>query len=100
MLEAVNVTKRHAATVALAGVSVRVGPGESVALVGESGSGKTTLLRTFNRMVEPDSGTVRVRGQDVAAADPIQLRRSIGQQRPKKMGFQRTVPATCPASPP
>ena len=78
MLEAVNVTKRHAATVALAEVSLRVGPGESVALVGESGSGKTTLLRTFNRMVEPDSGTVRVRGQDVGAADPIQLRRSIG----------------------
>jgi len=78
MLQAIDVTKRHGPTVALAGVSLNVGAGESVSLVGESGSGKTTLLRTFNRMIEPDSGSVRVRGQDVATLDAVQLRRSIG----------------------
>lgn len=65
-------------TTALAGVSFAVQPGETVALVGESGSGKTTLLRTFNRMVEPSSGAVRVRGRWVADLDPIALRRRIG----------------------
>ncbi len=65
-------------TAALAGVSLTVAPGETVALVGESGSGKTTLLRMFNRLAEPTAGTVRVEGLSVAEADPIALRRRIG----------------------
>jgi osmoprotectant transport system ATP-binding protein len=49
-----------------------------VALVGESGSGKTTLLRCFNRMTEPDGGTVRVAGTDVRGVDAVELRRRVG----------------------
>jgi osmoprotectant transport system ATP-binding protein len=49
-----------------------------VALVGESGSGKSTLLRCFNRLVDPDSGAIRVGGEDVRAVDPVALRRRIG----------------------
>ena len=63
---------------ALDDVSLTVAVGESVALVGESGSGKTTLLRCFNRLVDPDSGMIRVAGNDVAAGDPVRLRRHIG----------------------
>jgi osmoprotectant transport system ATP-binding protein len=55
-----------------------VHPGETVALVGESGSGKTTLLRTFNRMIEPSAGAVRIEGKPAADLDPIALRRRIG----------------------
>ncbi len=77
-LEAHNVHHRYGPAVALDGVSVRVPAGALVALVGESGSGKTTLLRTFNRLVEPASGTVSVGGEDVRHADPITLRRRIG----------------------
>jgi osmoprotectant transport system ATP-binding protein len=78
-LEAAEVTKTFPdGTTALAGVSVTVAPGETVALVGESGSGKTTLLRMFNRMAEPTAGTVRVEGRSVAEVDPIALRRHIG----------------------
>ena len=77
-LQAEAVVKRYGDVVALDGVSVTVGPGETLALVGESGSGKTTLLRCFNRMVEPDSGVIRVDGRDVREGDPITLRRSIG----------------------
>lgn len=78
-LEAASVTKTYAdGTTALAGVSVTVTPGETVALVGESGSGKTTLLRMFNRMAEPTAGTVCVEGRSVADVDPIALRRHIG----------------------
>jgi osmoprotectant transport system ATP-binding protein len=65
-------------TRALAGVSLEVRAGETLALVGESGSGKTTLLRLFNRMVEPTSGQVRVAGRPAADLDPIVLRRGIG----------------------
>ena len=79
ILEAVDVAKIYGdGTHALAGVTLAVHPGETVALVGESGSGKTTLLRTFNRMVEPSAGTVRVEGRPVSEADPITLRRHIG----------------------
>ncbi|HEX8271638.1 MAG TPA: ATP-binding cassette domain-containing protein [Longimicrobiaceae bacterium] len=77
-LLAEGVVKRYGAVAALDGVSLRVAPGECVALVGESGSGKSTLLRCFNRMVEPDGGTVRVQGVDARSLDPVELRRRVG----------------------
>jgi osmoprotectant transport system ATP-binding protein len=78
MLEARHVTKSYGPVAALAGVSLAVPRGSCTALVGESGSGKTTLLRSFNRMVAPDAGSLIVNGSDVAALDPVHLRRSIG----------------------
>jgi osmoprotectant transport system ATP-binding protein len=63
---------------ALDTVSFTAPEGSCTALVGESGSGKTTLLRSFNRMVDPDTGSVLVSGRDVAGLDPVALRRSIG----------------------
>jgi osmoprotectant transport system ATP-binding protein len=81
-LEAINVSKTYpgvsGGTAALDGVSLSVAPGETIALVGESGCGKTTLLRTFNRLVDPSAGVVRVEGRPVAETDPIALRRRIG----------------------
>jgi len=64
--------------VALDDVDLVVREGECVALVGESGSGKTTLLRTFNRMVVPDRGEVRVGGRSTREWDPVTLRRHTG----------------------
>lgn len=59
-------------------VSLDVAEGEFLAIVGGSGSGKTTLLRLANRLIDADSGTVRVEGEDVQTIDPIELRRHIG----------------------
>jgi osmoprotectant transport system ATP-binding protein len=73
-----NVSKSYGAVNALAGVTLSVKGGECLALVGESGSGKTTLLRCINRLVEPDSGVVRIDGRDAGSLDVIELRRSIG----------------------
>ncbi|WP_270939253.1 ATP-binding cassette domain-containing protein, partial [Falsiroseomonas oryzae] len=73
-----DVVVRFGPLVAVAGVTLEVRPGELCALVGPSGSGKTTLMRLVNRLVEPASGTVRVRGEDVMRQDAPALRRSIG----------------------
>jgi osmoprotectant transport system ATP-binding protein len=59
-------------------VSLDVAEGEFLAIVGDSGSGKTTLLRLANRLIDADSGSIRVEGEDVRAVDPVALRRRIG----------------------
>src|SRR3954470_14669318 len=59
-------------------VSLDVAEGEFLAIVGGSGSGKTTLLRLANRLIEADSGTITVEGEDVHNVDPVALRRRIG----------------------
>ncbi|WP_460490639.1 ABC transporter ATP-binding protein, partial [Corynebacterium nasicanis] len=80
MIEFDRVTRTYpgSAHPAVEGFSHRVEPGSTTVFVGPSGCGKTTLLRMVNRMVPVDSGTVRVRGEDVASVDPVRLRRSIG----------------------
>ena len=58
--------------------SLTIEQGSTTVFLGTSGCGKTTLMRMVNAMVTPTSGTVFVRDQDVAGADPVRLRRSIG----------------------
>lgn len=77
-LAAHAVTKRYGDVTVLDHVSLEVTRGQCVAVVGESGSGKTTLLRTFNRLVEPNEGTVEVSGRAVSQLDPVALRRELG----------------------
>jgi len=77
-IELSGVGKRYGAHAALADVSLSVEAGQFTALVGGSGSGKTTLLKTINRLVAPDTGTVRVLGEDVSGLEPPALRRRIG----------------------
>src|SRR5436189_2100186 len=62
----------------LNGFTLAVAQGEVLALVGRSGAGKTTLLKLGNRLLGPDSGTVRVEGRDTREWEPIRLRRRIG----------------------
>lgn len=79
--------------VAVDGVSLSLGAGETFALVGESGSGKTTLGRLALRLIAPDSGSVRVRGQDLAALAPRGLR---ALRRHMQMVFQDPVSSLDP----
>ncbi len=63
--------------VAVDGVSLRVGIGETLGVVGESGSGKTTLGRTLTRLIDPDEGEIFLAGRpitDVKGAELRQLR--------------------------
>src|SRR6202050_225878 len=64
--------------VAVSDVPLEVAEGEFLAIVGGSGSGKTTLLRLANRLIDADSGSITVEGEDVRAVDPVSLRRRIG----------------------
>lgn len=62
---------------ALHGLTLRVAPGETVAVVGPSGAGKSTLFQLALRFYDPQAGTVSFDGVDVRDADPADLRQHI-----------------------
>jgi phospholipid/cholesterol/gamma-HCH transport system ATP-binding protein len=66
----------------LNGISLTVKRGETLAVLGRSGTGKSVLLRLVIGLEKPDSGSVRIHGQDIAGLALDQL----GEIR-KKMGF-------------
>ncbi|MFD4410790.1 MULTISPECIES: ABC transporter ATP-binding protein [unclassified Streptomyces] len=79
MIRFENVTKRYAdGTTAVDDLSFEVAEGELVTLVGPSGCGKTTTMKMVNRLIEPSSGRILLDGDDIAAIDPVRLRRRIG----------------------
>jgi ABC-type multidrug transport system fused ATPase/permease subunit len=62
---------------ALKGVTMRVAPGECVALVGASGAGKSTIARLLLRFGDPDSGAVRLDGHDLRDLELASLRHAV-----------------------
>ncbi len=64
-----HVSKRFGRVVAVSEASLRLEPGEFVALNGPSGCGKSTLLNMIGSLALPDSGTISVDGQSIASVD-------------------------------
>jgi ATP-binding cassette subfamily B protein len=62
---------------ALDDFSLKVSPGETVAVVGPSGAGKSTLFQLAERFYDPENGTVRIDGVSLTSADPAEFRRRI-----------------------
>jgi osmoprotectant transport system ATP-binding protein len=77
-IEQASKSYRGGQAFALREVTASVEAGSFVALIGDSGSGKTTLLKTINRLVDLDSGVVRVAGEVVGGVAAHELRRRMG----------------------
>ncbi|MFC2991353.1 ABC transporter ATP-binding protein [Halomonas tibetensis] len=76
--ENVGFTYPGAENPALAGISLHLSPGESLALVGANGSGKTTLIKLLTRLYEPSEGRILLDGSDLREWDVRALRRRVG----------------------
>ena len=66
-IELDNLQRRYGERVALAGVSVRVEEGQTLAVLGGNGAGKTTLLRVLAGLLRPHGGIARVLGAELPA---------------------------------
>jgi general nucleoside transport system ATP-binding protein len=71
LLQMSQITKIYGTTTANSNVDFSLREGEIHALVGENGAGKTTLMRMLYGMEQPTSGSIRLRGQHVSFASPI-----------------------------
>lgn len=73
-----RVSKRYGDRTALHPTDLSVDGGEVVSLIGPSGCGKSTLLRLMLGLIEADSGTIQVLGENLTAASAQSIRRRVG----------------------
>jgi ATP-binding cassette subfamily B protein len=73
------------------GFSLRIAPGERVALVGESGSGKSTFVKLVQRLYDIDAGRILIDGQDIARATQESLRQAISLVPQDPILFHRSL---------
>lgn len=94
-IELEDVTYRHGPGGApvLRGITVRIAPGEKVALVGPTGAGKSTLARLLLGLHLPDQGTVRFDGRDLRQLDLAAVRNQVGAVMQETFLFDDTVRA-------
>ena len=77
MIETKDLTKMYDATHGIAGVTLDISSGASMALLGRNGAGKTTLIRTLLGLLKPNSGNATIDGIDVVT-DPKSVRKIVG----------------------
>ncbi|WP_203914367.1 ABC transporter ATP-binding protein [Rhizocola hellebori] len=79
IIEVSNLTKRYGERIVVEDVTFAVEPGEIFGVIGRNGAGKTTTVECISGLRTPDSGTIRVLGND-PQHDPAPLRRLVGVQ--------------------
>ncbi len=77
--------------VILRDISMRIAPGQKIAVVGPSGAGKSTIARLLFRFYEPTSGRVLVDGQDIAESTQDSLRQQIGMVPQETVLFNNSI---------
>ena len=75
----------------LSGVSLRIAPGETVALVGPSGAGKTTICNLIPRFYDVQQGSIRIDGTDIRDYTQRSLRQNIGIVQQDVFLFNGTI---------
>ena len=81
MIEVRDVTKSFGTQQVLRGVSLDIHRGEAVVIIGRSGGGKSILLKHLIGLLQPDSGTIRVDGEDITTMNErslLRVRRKYG----------------------
>lgn len=78
MIEIKEVTKKFGDKTAVNNLNLIIPEGCMTMLLGPSGCGKTTTLRMINRLIEPTSGDILIKGKSIKSLDPVILRREIG----------------------
>ena len=71
--------------------SIRIKPGERVALVGQSGSGKSTFVKLVQRLYDVQGGEIRIDGQNIAAVTQESLRKAIALVPQEPILFHRSL---------
>lgn len=99
-LQADRVVVRHAATVAVREVSLRLARGQVTVLMGRNGSGKSSLLWALQGSGRRDAGTVRVDGTDPASVSAARARALVGlvPQTATDLLYLETVGEECAAA--
>lgn len=78
ILENVCYRYGHNEPMVLKGISLRIEPGEFIAITGPSGGGKTTLMKILMGLFDPSSGTVRIGARPLSSFNKSSYRRAIG----------------------
>jgi ATP-binding cassette subfamily B protein len=72
-------------------LTVRIAPGEKLALVGLSGSGKTTFVKLIQRLHDIQGGKIRIDGQDISTCSQASLRAQIAVVQQEPILFHRSL---------
>jgi subfamily B ATP-binding cassette protein MsbA len=90
-LEFVGVNFGYGAEPVLAGVTLSIPAGQSVALVGPSGAGKSTFVNLVPRFFDPQQGVIRIDGQDLRSVRQADLRANIALVSQEPVLFNESI---------
>lgn len=92
MIQLSGITKSFGSLQVLKGIDLRVAAREVVSIVGPSGAGKTTLLQIMGTLERPDTGSVRIEGQELTRLGDKELSRFRNQRIGFVFQFHQLLP--------